>query len=239
LNGSHTLEIARNTSISTSSAQNDAGMFELNFRDERYLPFEGAGAISEWQLELPSKIRLFDYDTISDVIIHISYTAKDDEAFKGIVEDQILTALTDFASTVGLYRLLSLRHEFPNAFHRLLNPSSGVVQTTAWEVTKQHFPYFLAGQKLQLSSVTIYLKPKGTEPVNTPALLELGVNDDTGAINWSADPPAPNLREGSAEFPSSSCPIGTWIINAGIDSLNKEELDDILMLMKYTISLEN
>jgi hypothetical protein len=29
----------------------DAGMFELNFRDERYLPFEGAGAISEWRLE--------------------------------------------------------------------------------------------------------------------------------------------------------------------------------------------
>jgi Tc toxin complex TcA C-terminal TcB-binding domain len=33
-------------SIATSSAQNDSGMFELNFRDERYLPFEGAGAIS-------------------------------------------------------------------------------------------------------------------------------------------------------------------------------------------------
>jgi hypothetical protein len=33
-------------SIATSHAQNDSGMFELNFRDERYLPFEGAGAIS-------------------------------------------------------------------------------------------------------------------------------------------------------------------------------------------------
>ena len=29
--------------IATSSAQNDSGMFELNFKDERYLPFEGAG----------------------------------------------------------------------------------------------------------------------------------------------------------------------------------------------------
>jgi len=28
------------------------GMPKLNFRDERYLPFEGAGAISTWQLEL-------------------------------------------------------------------------------------------------------------------------------------------------------------------------------------------
>lgn len=42
--------------IATSNAQNDSGTFELNFRDERYLPFEGAGAISKWRLDLPSKI---------------------------------------------------------------------------------------------------------------------------------------------------------------------------------------
>jgi hypothetical protein len=101
-------------------------MFELNFRDERYLPFEGAGAISEWQLELPSLIRMFDYDTISDVIIHISYTAKDDGSFKNTVEPHIADALTTFATDSGLYRLFSLRHEFPNAFHRLIHPSGAV-----------------------------------------------------------------------------------------------------------------
>jgi len=31
------------TAIVTSTAQNDSGMFELNLKDERYLPFEGAG----------------------------------------------------------------------------------------------------------------------------------------------------------------------------------------------------
>lgn len=40
-------------SIATSGGQNDSGLFELNFRDERYLPFEGAGAISRWRIELP------------------------------------------------------------------------------------------------------------------------------------------------------------------------------------------
>src|SRR5206468_47042 len=30
-------------SIVTSSGQNDSGLFETNLRDERYLPFEGAG----------------------------------------------------------------------------------------------------------------------------------------------------------------------------------------------------
>src|SRR5207249_9826276 len=54
------------TAIATSSGQNDSGMFEFNFRDERYLPFERAGAISQWQIELSTEeeLRQFDYSTI-------------------------------------------------------------------------------------------------------------------------------------------------------------------------------
>ena len=36
-------EYAARESIATSSGQNDSGLFELNFRDERYLPFEYSG----------------------------------------------------------------------------------------------------------------------------------------------------------------------------------------------------
>lgn len=61
-------------SIAVSSGLNDAGMFELNFNDERYLPFEGAGAISEWKLSLP-EFAAFDYRTISDAILHLRYTS--------------------------------------------------------------------------------------------------------------------------------------------------------------------
>jgi len=42
--------------IAVSNAQNDSGVFELNFRDQRYLPFEEAGAVSEWSLELFSDL---------------------------------------------------------------------------------------------------------------------------------------------------------------------------------------
>ena len=55
------------------------GVFDFNFRDERYLPFEGAGAISDWQIELATEkeLRQFDYSTISDVILHVRYTAEE------------------------------------------------------------------------------------------------------------------------------------------------------------------
>jgi hypothetical protein len=67
------------TSIATSTRQNDAGTFEFNFRDERYLPFEGAGVISDWQIEFSTEkeLRQFDYSTISDVILHLKFTARE------------------------------------------------------------------------------------------------------------------------------------------------------------------
>ena len=72
-------ELATIQSIATSNAQNDSGVFELNFRDERYLPFEGAGAISTWHLKMNQdvKFRQFDHSTITDVIIHMNYTARE------------------------------------------------------------------------------------------------------------------------------------------------------------------
>jgi hypothetical protein len=71
--------------MAASNAQNDSGVFELNFRDERYLPFEGAGAVSSWSLEIfndsgadfGKSLRQFDYSTISDAILHIKYTARE------------------------------------------------------------------------------------------------------------------------------------------------------------------
>ena len=56
--------------------QNDAGLFEINFRDERYLPFEGAGAISRWRIDLPRDFNAFDFDTLTDVVIAVLYRAR-------------------------------------------------------------------------------------------------------------------------------------------------------------------
>ncbi|GAA0985505.1 hypothetical protein GCM10009555_061050 [Acrocarpospora macrocephala] len=52
------------------------GLHELRYDDERYLPFEGTGAVSSWRLELPG---LRDRDLpedLSDVEITLRYTAE-------------------------------------------------------------------------------------------------------------------------------------------------------------------
>jgi hypothetical protein len=125
--------------IATSNAQNDSGVFELSFRDERYLPFEGAGAVSEWSLELfsdlPSNnpdpanpdfgksLRQFDYGSISDAVLHVKYTAREDA---GAFKNSAVTHLRDYFSQDGAtpaFRMLSLRQEFPSQWHRFLHPT--------------------------------------------------------------------------------------------------------------------
>lgn len=65
--------------IVTSEGREDGGLFELALRDERFLPFEGVGAQYEggpqWSFELTDGNEL-DYRSISDMILHLRYTAR-------------------------------------------------------------------------------------------------------------------------------------------------------------------
>jgi hypothetical protein len=122
-------------SIVASSAQADSGLFEVNLHDERYLPFEGCGVVSQWALELPADpsgggLRQFDYDTISDVILHIRYTAREGgdllrerataDLMKRIANEQPEDAAP------GCVRLLSVRHEFGDQWAALTAPAPPV-----------------------------------------------------------------------------------------------------------------
>ncbi|WP_147323399.1 Tc toxin subunit A-related protein [Chitinophaga silvatica] len=62
--------------IALSKGIDDAGLFVLNFDDERYLPFECTGAISSWTLSLPPDTNRINYNSISDIIINVKYTSK-------------------------------------------------------------------------------------------------------------------------------------------------------------------
>ena len=64
-----------NQQVALSRGVNDSGLFQLNFQDERYLPFEGTGADSRWRLELSRFAGQVDPKTLTDVIIRIEYTA--------------------------------------------------------------------------------------------------------------------------------------------------------------------
>jgi hypothetical protein len=140
--------VRRSVSVATSTAQQDAGVFEFSFRDERYMPFEGAGATSRWRLTLPDTLRVFDYHTITDVIMHVTYTAEADELLRAKIEatandaGSLLYRLKRTART----RTFSLRHDFSGAYQRLIaNPLNTAIPFT---ISMEHFPMFLSGKTL-------------------------------------------------------------------------------------------
>jgi hypothetical protein len=66
-----------NQSVVLSRGLSDNGMFQVAAADERYLPFEGTGAVSTWRLSMPKTTNHFDFNTITDVILQLRYTAND------------------------------------------------------------------------------------------------------------------------------------------------------------------
>ena len=64
----------------TSTAHKEAGKFDFRFRTDKYLPFEGAGAISKWSLTINGfeneESSAAYLNKVEDVIIHIHYTAR-------------------------------------------------------------------------------------------------------------------------------------------------------------------
>ncbi|MNP16622.1 hypothetical protein D3C76_1090270 [compost metagenome] len=63
--------------IALSHGVDDNGQFQLNFQDERYLPFEYTGAVSRWTLTFPNRdVQKAMLKSLTDIIVHISYTAR-------------------------------------------------------------------------------------------------------------------------------------------------------------------
>ncbi|WP_248749315.1 neuraminidase-like domain-containing protein [Pseudomonas sp. MWU15-20650] len=64
--------------IALSTGLDDNGLFTLNFEsNDRYLPFEYTGAISNWTLEFPNHTQQTAMlESINDIVIHLRYTAR-------------------------------------------------------------------------------------------------------------------------------------------------------------------
>lgn len=148
-------------SIATSTAQNDSGLFELNFRDERYLPFEGAGVISHWRTDLPIDCNAFDFDTISDVILKLNYTAREGgDILRNAAKVAMQQVITD-VEKAPLARLFSAKHEFPTEWYQFLHPADTAhPQTLTLGLSKERFPFQFRGKKLIITGVELFLDLK-------------------------------------------------------------------------------
>jgi hypothetical protein len=230
-------------SIATSSAQNDSGVFELNFRDDRYLPFEGAGVVSTWKLELNGKQKKedgsildfsqFNINSISDVILHIKYTAKEDA---GSFKTKCIENLDSFingsveSNSVPFMKQLSLKHDFPNDFHRLMNPI-GEIQSTEFTINKNNFNWLMVNRRIKLLQLQAFIIPAKQKTISrTPDMVFDGHQSSEWIQAFNS------LKRTTVSIPDEYDPTKKVTLQFGTNltnGLKKEEVDDILFILYY------
>jgi len=170
------------TEMVASSGRDDAGVFDAA-GDNRVLPFELAGAISTWSLSLPGQgpdgLRVFDYDTISDVVLHLRFSARHDAGLAAEARQRLERLRAGTNGTVGRVRLFSLRHEFPSEWAAFKSADGGEAPLTL-TLRPEHFPYWAGGQ-VEVENVDLFAPPPragvDVEPLPLPggaAIPELG-----------------------------------------------------------------
>ena len=240
-------------SIALSHGQTDSGLFEFTFRDERYLPFEGAGAISTWHLQFPfantkdktgtkpnTLLQQFDYNTISDVIMQVKYTAREGgDALKTNASDnlinninQILVSLKD----TGLMQLFSLKHEFPTEWYAFLNqpdPNTGD-QTCNMLIDTNRLPYFVSQANAKIMSMSFFADAN----IAMPQLhLKSPGNITNNNFSFAADPLFGTLQKSNPGAQSwANNTLGLWkIIKPGNVPLTSNDVKDMYVLIHYSV----
>ncbi len=137
-------QYAARQAIATSTGRNDNGMFELNFHDDRYLPFEYQGAVSRWRIELPPENNFWDVDSLTDVIMVMNYTAREGgdllrRAANEVAQEYLPGACLTF---------FDVRHDFPDAWElfRAAREEEPCARELVLRLHRKMFP-FLPGRE--------------------------------------------------------------------------------------------
>jgi len=232
-------------SIATSTAMSDGGLFNLDFKDERYLPFEYVGAISSWKLQLPAEVRQFDYRTIQDVVIHIDYTARQGG---GQLRNEAVGSLADsFNSFHGeeqpLALLVSVHDAFPNEWEQFFTAVEGE-HVLSLPISGEHFPHFARHNGFEVTGVGVVLLLDPNLGSESIASIEAELNLDESAKNLVQ---APGDAYMTATFTlTAAVQPGTWTLTiadsqvpAGLQSegkLDPTKVVGLALVLRYTLS---
>jgi Tc toxin complex TcA C-terminal TcB-binding domain len=226
--------------IATSHGSVDSGLFELNLRDERYLPFEGAGAIGTWQLELDPECNDFDIQSLSDIVVELRYTARD-----GRTPGDAMTAVR--ASRSGPQtRLLSARSDFADGWYDFLHPVTDLPgQVLRFSIDPAMFGYRASRGRLTVSGLQLALV---LGPTVSGAFPGLDFELDGALYRWSTAPAGQRVT-GLADVPATVAlapeRVELSVPQAAVDRLpaqqrsgarlNPAVFADLLILVTYTV----
>ena len=237
--------------IALSHGQNDSGLFEANLRDERWLPFEGQGMVSTWTLTLDPRDNDFDISTVTDVLMHLRYTAR-----VGGDAEMVRQALPAPATRSIL---VSVRNTFSNAWYAFFTPADPTATSQALTVPLDPtvFPFSNLGvPKITGARLIFGLSPDlssqmngmsvagavqaGAGPVAAvtltpiPGTTEDGVTPIAALASDIALPGAPGPLTLTAPLTGVNGPLTTVI--DGQTRLDPALFEDIFLILDYALA---
>ena len=89
---------------------------------------------------------------------------------------------------------------------------------------------------MKLSSpIKVYLKPKKRDIEIETEGLEFKINEKPASTPWENF--GENMKKTELSISNvQTTPVGKWKIDSGIEGLDKEKIDDVLILLTYTAS---
>lgn len=244
-----TSQAPASASIRTSQGQNDAGLFDVNLRDERWLPFEGQGAVSTWTLVLDPRDNGFDLSTITDVVLHLRYTARS----AGGNPEAVRQALKPLGAR---QIMLSVRNSFGNAYFAFFNPAdtNASAQALALPLAANVFPFSNLGA-VAITDISVFLvlpsapatgtliaASFGPDGASANAMSIVQVPGSTGAgasiaaLGGDAGlaaslPPGPF----TLTVPEASVPAVLGVLRGGHRRLDEAKFEDIVLVINYRL----
>lgn len=184
--------------------------------------FEGSGVIGTYVLELPQTLRSFDYGSISDVVLHFRYTARDGGgAFRKLASDTVRERLNVLAlktGRTGLFQAFDLRRDRPDVWHQLTTTGSSSLKLTADDL-----PYFTRSRALAINASRFIARVKGA-----PANYGITV----GGAQVTLNPPAEAELAGLL---ASSVPAVALDTPLTIAAPLPNKLEEMILIANYTL----
>ena len=152
--------------ITTSNGQDDAGLFQLDFADPRYLPFEYQGAVCRLCIELPHETNRFDIDSLADFVLHLRYVALEGG-------DLLRTAALECAQRhlPGAGALfLDAKRQMPGHWRRMASPArhgaSGEAQSDylGLHLDRGMFPFLTGNRRPRVTRIELLFEAPEADP---------------------------------------------------------------------------
>jgi hypothetical protein len=216
--------------IATSKPEADPGMFQLRFDDERYLPFEGAGAISTWRLELPQADNALSLGEVGDVVLSLSYTARTGgAALEAVARAEREKGLARGGIKPEPQHLVSLKRDFPDIWKRLADTPAGQEVEVPLPLPPELFSGRYRGLDLRVERVTAFAHARGELGADALKLrLDPPKGSGTPASGWAPPWPRSRMVRATAEV---SGPVGQWKLAVTAAGGKVTDLIDDLVLV--------